>query len=89
MSERQDVAAKEKNSDSHDGSDDVDVDAPCTDTREKGKMAEQPAGKSQYEITREKNIAELQDILADLDTNYPIPAELEEKVSKTRAEKKI
>ena len=74
-SERQNVAVKEKNSDSHDGSDNVNVDVTCTD-REK---AEQLAGKSQYEKTKEKNIAEIQDILADLNASYPIPAELEEK----------
>ena len=78
-SERQNVATKEKNSDSHNASDNVNVDATCTD-REK---AEQPAGKSQYEKTKEKNIAKLQDILADLNASYPIPAELEEKASKT------
>ena len=78
-SERQNVAMKEKNSDSHDGSDNIDVDATCTD-REK---AEQLAGKSQYEKIKKKNIAELQDILADLNASYPIPAELEEKALKT------
>ena len=80
-SENRDEVAKEKDSDSHDGVDDT-----CAD-REKDKKAEPSAGKSQYEKDKEKNIAELQDILADLNAKYPMP-ELGEQVSKTQAAKK-
>ena len=73
--------AKEKISDSHD---DVHT---CTD-REKGEKAELSGGKSQYEKSKEKNVAELQDILADLNAKFPMPAELGEKVSKTQTAKK-
>ena len=73
--------AKEKNSDSHDDVDDTRADG------EKGKKAELSAGKSQYEKDKEKNVAELQHILADLNAKYPMP-ELGEKVSKAQAAKK-
>jgi len=57
---------------------------------EKGKKA---GGKSQYEQDKEKNVAELQGILAELNDKYPLPIEvagktLKKQVAKNKQEKK-
>lgn len=64
---------------SHDSLGDVD--------NEKGKKA---GGKSQYEQDKEKNVAELQGILAELNDKYPLPIEVAGKtqVAKNKQEKK-
>ena len=74
-SEGQGEVVKEKILDSHDGSDNIG---------NKGKKAKASAGKSQYCKDREKNIAQLQNILSDLKAKYPMDVE----VSKTQAGKK-
>jgi hypothetical protein len=74
-------------SDSHDGSDDI---GDTRRNKEKGKQAKSsaPAGKSEYSKNREKNIAELQNILSDLKAQYPMPVEFNEKELKKQAAKK-
>ena len=61
---------------SHDSLGDVD--------NEKGKKA---GGKSQYEQDKEKNVAELQGILAELNDQYPLPIEVAGKTSKKQVAK--
>ena len=67
---------------SHDSLGDVD--------NEKGKKA---GGKSQYEQDKEKNVAELQGILVELNNKYLLPIEvagktLKKQVAKNKQEKK-
>jgi hypothetical protein len=69
---------KEKNDNSHNCSDDNDHDEKGTKT----------VGKSQYEKDKERNIAQLQNILEDLKEKYPVPVELAGKELKKQAVKK-
>ena len=77
--ERQNEAPAEEekaiNNNSHDRSGDD----------EKGTM---PVGKSQYEKDKERNVAQLQNILEDLKEKYLVPVELERGESKKQAVKK-
>jgi len=69
---------KEEEDKSHDRSGDDDDEEKGTET----------VGKSQYVINKERNIAQIQDILEDLNEKYPMPVELASKESKKRAVKK-
>jgi hypothetical protein len=70
---------KEKKDNSHDCSGD--------DDDEKGTKTV-TVGKSQYEKDKERNVAQLQNILENIKEKYPVPVELAGKESKKQAVKK-
>jgi len=69
---------KEQKDNSHDCSGDDDDDEKGTKT----------VGKSQYEKDKERNVAQLQNILEDIKEKHPVPVELAGKESKKQAVKK-